>query len=132
MTPKYKWLATQIVRCAERWPDRIGPAGAYGGRGEDDVCLIITISREAYYGYLDSVCGPGSTEARAIATKAMRLSDGGVPWGRIPLLLGLVPGELKEEVTCETDSRVDDSVEPVAADVVCCDAPAELDHAGVG
>jgi hypothetical protein len=100
MTPEYKWLATQIVRCAERWPDKIGPKGPCNPEGTQ-WCLLSTIGSlhpDEYHKIRDE------PTAMRLAERAFPLNDMGIPWGQIPKLLGLVPGELKEEATreCET------------------------------
>jgi hypothetical protein len=88
-----KALELEVVRVAERHPNRIGPRRAF--TSEDGYrCLV----GEACFNLIGHGTPAWSVNARL--WDVARNNDRGIPWGQIPKLVGLVPGEdPAEEVT---------------------------------
>lgn len=105
-----------LIRVAERYPDRVGVSGHFFLDGEVG-CILGAIAagvgidsnwdaREYFYGHEDY-------ELRALASSAANLNNSGIPWGEIPRLLGLVPGEKPAEV--ESEEPVSEPVQVTVA-----------------
>jgi hypothetical protein len=103
-----KQLATEIVRAAERFPDRVGDI-RWGEPGNPQ-CLMGVVGDTMYKaGYrsmnvcqclsclIDSNLAFPQGAAYNLGSKAVKLNDSGMPWGQIVKALGLVPGEVNEE-----------------------------------
>lgn len=94
-----KWLEYKIVQAAERFPKRVGPIGwgsAWSGR-----CMLGFIAQEASEinayrqvneKFMDFIT---RDSLNSFTDKVIALNDSKMPWGEIPLKLGLVPGEMK-------------------------------------
>lgn len=116
-------LATWIVRVCEKYPDRVGFRGNWGGPGPGGRCIIGQCHFEATrterpfpilpstvygFGYIESVRHIVAADPVAIlAGQAATLNDHRVPWGEIPKLLGLVPGELAAEAASSPAAALD-------------------------
>lgn len=72
------WLAGEIVKLGEKYPDLVAPP-------RWSQCIVGTISHGAgtvgIIGY--------TPDAVELACSAVVLNDSGVPWGQIPVRLGL-------------------------------------------
>lgn len=88
-------LELGIIRCAERWPDRVGLYGELSNADDSDRCIW----GQMIHDFFGSSTAHGKWKAaygnsgHAILLNAIRLNNAGTPWGEIPRLLGLVPGE---------------------------------------
>jgi hypothetical protein len=83
-------LAIALVRQAEKYPHR----KALEGWGRcDNHCIVGQIFHDAGACCEFVLVNYGDVPAVNLAKRAMFLNDSGAPWGQIPKLLGLVPGE---------------------------------------
>lgn len=103
-----KALEMAIVRCAERWPDRVGPRG-WGTVG--NACLIGQCSLDLAPGFLSpsaawfALIGDNETGSAAmLGMKAASMNDSGSPWAEIARRLDLVPGEAPPEPVVAQES----------------------------
>jgi len=102
---KLEQLELELIRCAEREPERIGNQdnffymrfGTHGNK--QDACIlgqvalnlgiefgdVVGASKLFYVGSEDSI--------HDLASRAAELNNNGVKWGEIPKRLGIVPGE---------------------------------------
>jgi hypothetical protein len=107
----YDYLALKLVQTAERFPNRIGPnywvtpdgrqclvgcaGGARGEHIESNLViggpLLVTAWADPRMGRI--IKAVGNTDLTALIRRAVAANDAKVPWGQIPKLLGLVPGE---------------------------------------
>lgn len=99
-----KWLEMQIVRCGERWPERVGCNGRFQD-SSGDRCILGQIASDAGVVPESIECAMmffgRSDDVRELARQAATLNNQGVAWGEIPKQLGLVPGELPIEAPAE-------------------------------
>jgi len=89
-----KELELAIVRVAEKWPDRIGPYGFIGDC--DSHCLLGQVLHDAgLCREINSILThiPGANQRGTFSRRVSILNDRRLPWGQIPIKLGLVPGE---------------------------------------
>ena len=116
-----------LIRCAERWPERVGPRG--WTRGKDDYCIAGQVLVDAGLFMYDER-GKGlvrsypsqslyeqTMEAIDLVGAAMILNDSGMPWRQIVLRLGLVPGE---QPLAQSESVVAKQNVVESADAVDC------------
>lgn len=96
-------LELGIIRCAERWPDRVGLFNrAWDKHG--NTCIMGRIVLDAGFVPSEVEFKPGGidgsktvhAEGWDLADRVVRLNNLGVRWGAIPKLLGIVPGETPE------------------------------------
>lgn len=108
-----KWLEYQIIKMAEKYPDRVGPRRY--GTTPNTHCIVAQAIHDATGG---GCCAykyskERATTARVItsilaedsatlkfAIEIARLNDAGHTWGEIPKLAGIVPGEMEIENGC--------------------------------
>ena len=102
-----KWLEVQIVRMGEKYPDRVGIPRNFRDK-QENTCILGQIWVEAgakdWPGEMFYAFGNRTAEEVAVcnlASGAARLNNEGVPWGQIPKMLGLVPGESTVEAPAE-------------------------------
>lgn len=88
-----KWLEQEIVRLAEKFPDRTAPfiGIGWGNCGPQGHCIVGQIAHD------HGLCrtNPGSLQLDSIETyrlqqNAMAANDEGMQWGLIPAKLGLL------------------------------------------
>lgn len=110
-------LKIGLVRCAERWPDRIGLRGKMCDGSHADHCILGQISFD--YGRCSGLAGtyahplfaasPDFRHGTALSNllcRAAYLNNQGLPWRQIVIELGLVPGEQPAEIPAQIDRRV--------------------------
>ena len=105
-----KWLATQIVRMGERYPDRVGLRMRAKTANCSDHCIMGQIIHDhgGCGGLFTDIWGvPGNaTDYIDLLRSTIKLNNDGVRWGEIPLRLGLIPGEM-ETIECVKTDTVD-------------------------
>lgn len=91
-----KELELHLVRLAEKYPDRIGLPNIRANADCSNHCILGQIDHDTigcvapHYGHIYAK----ADGAWNLATKAADLNNAGMPWGEIPKLLGIVPGEV--------------------------------------
>ncbi len=100
-------LAIWIVRMGEKYPKRIGISGLFRAHpsSHHDFCILgqigvdggvsTSLEEVAFCKAIGLVTGWSFNEP--LARAAANANDAGMPWGEIPLALGLVPGEQPAE-----------------------------------
>jgi hypothetical protein len=90
-----KRLELEIVRVAETNPDTvdIGRIDGWGSSKPNGVRCLVGEACYRLFGYSVPSWSPLTEEI----WQATRANDRGIPWGQIPKLVGLVPGEAPAE-----------------------------------
>jgi hypothetical protein len=95
-----RWT-TELVRVCEIYPDRIGANGIRVDK-DGSRCIAGEISfrmtGDAWLWPNDMPGEDGYPDLSHPMFQAVRLNNEGIPWGQIPKLVGLVPGEAPAEM----------------------------------
>lgn len=91
-----KELETWIVRMGEKYPERVGLKG-WRENALGETCILGQIGIESREGAWFESGVSGSRLDWDVAA----LNNVGIPWGKIPQALGLVPGEQPAEPIAE-------------------------------
>jgi len=93
-------LEIGLVRCAERWPDRVGLTGRFNVHDCSDHCILGQIIHDLglcckvdHFYFVYGTTDEALISDNCLAYRAATLNNQGVPWGHFPKLLGLVPGK---------------------------------------
>lgn len=117
-----KQLQYELVRCAEKEPERVGLKNLMAAHGCSDHCILGQVRHNTEgcgdLMWVTNMFVQGGREQQDLIIRAADLNNEGKPWGQIVRELGLVPGEqpATECLTAATPAAKLSVLEEVAAE----------------